>query len=198
MKKIITLLYILCLITPLFAQQYDIRGVAKIEPLALATSTLSLSYEQVISQQVSVQIGGGISMKNVELWEGLGGEVFGYTLRGQARYYFLPSYSKQQAYAPEGMYVGVWGRYNSLRATMDIGGESAEMLNGAAYSGGALGGFQVWIKHNKRALALLDVFMGVGYKLADYNGRFAERGKLIAYTSSGLVPRFGLSLGLPL
>lgn len=183
--------------TPLFGQYKPIRKIVKIEPLALATSTLSVRYEQVMSQQFSVQLGGSFSDKAISFWDGLGGDVMGYSLNGQARYYFLPGYTTQEARAPEGMYVAAWGRYKYLRATMDIGGEQAEMLQGAAYSGGLLGGFQVWLRYKKHRLLLLDAYMGMGYKLADYNGRFAERGKLIAYTSSGLVPRFGVALGLP-
>lgn len=193
MKNIHLLFYILCSFTPLFAQ----HSIVKIEPLALAASSISLHYEQVFNEQISVQIGGSISNKNIEYWDGLGGEVFAYSLSGQARYYFLPGYANQKAHAPEGMYVAAWGRYHYLRATMEIGGESAEMLQGASYSGGILGGFQVWLRHKKQNLLLLDAYMGTGYKIADYDGRFAERGKLIAYTSSGIVPRFGLALGVP-
>ena len=72
------------------------------------------------------------------------------------------------------------------------------MLNGASYSGGLMAGCQFWAKYKGHNLVLIDIFMGGGYKIADYSGRFAEKGRLIQYARSGIVPRFVVSVGMPI
>lgn len=198
MKKYILLsLLIISLLSNSQAQDKPER-ILKTDPLALLTSTIGLRLEQVMSGQYSLQIGGSVTSQSVTLWEGLEGRASGYTINFQARRYFLPGYETTEHIAPEGVYLGAWGRYEHLDAKLKIGGDQADMLNGAAYSGGLLAGCQFWVRYRERPLFLMDAFMGGGYKVADYSGRFAERGRLINYARSGIVPRLVVSVGIPL
>ncbi|MEM1326210.1 MAG: hypothetical protein AAGI23_09665 [Bacteroidota bacterium] len=197
MKKYILSSLFLLMTISIWAQQKPDR-ILKVDPFALFVSSVGVHVEQVISDQYSLQVGGSFTTQSVTLWEGLEGRANGYTLNFQGRRYFLPGYEMAGSIAPEGVYLGIWGRYEHLDTKLRIGGDKADMLNGAAYSGGVLAGCQFWVRYKKRPLFLLDAFMGTGYKVADYSGRFAEAGRLIDYARSGIVPRLVVSVGMPL
>ena len=198
MKKIFLLFLVNISVAIVYSQQRNPQQIIKIDPLALVAATFSMDYERVLSQQMSTQIGAAYTMQQVELWDGLGGRLSGYHVEGQVRRYFIPGVETTKLVAPEGVYVGIWGKYETLNASIKVGGDQADVLNGGAFSGGLIGGCQFWMRYKKRPFALMDVFMGGGYKVADYSGRFSESGKLVNYARAGIIPRFGLSLGLPL
>lgn len=198
MKKYILFLFLGLLGSSIQAQDKPAL-IIKTDPLALFASRIGLRVEQVMNERYSLQAGGSFTAQSVTFWEGLEGRMSGYTINFQARRYFLPGYDKtMNQIAPEGVYLGIWGRYEHLNAKLKIGGDEADMLNGAAYSGGLLAGCQFWVRYRKRELFLLDAFMGGGYKVADYAGRFAEEGRLISYARSGIIPRLVVSVGFPL
>jgi len=198
MKKInLLIIFFLSSIVIIQAQDFKPTRILKIDPLALFASTISLRMEQVLDGQYSVQAGGSYTTQQVTMWEGLQGRASGYTVNMQFRRYFVPGYEMIQRVAPEGVYIGAWAKYEHLDAKLKIGNDQADMLNGAAYSGGLMAGCQFWLKYKKHDIALLDAFMGGGYKVADYSGRFSEKGRLINYARSGIVPRLVVSLGVP-
>jgi hypothetical protein len=197
MKKYILLFVLLSISTSGWAQQKAER-ILKADPLALFASSVGIRLEQVMSDQYSLQVGGSFTSQAVTLWEGLEGRANGYSINFQGRRYFLPGYETNGRIAPEGVYLGIWGRYQHLDTKLRIGNDQADMLNGAAYSGGLLAGCQFWVRYQQRNLFMLDAFMGAGYKVADYSGRFAEAGRLIDYARSGIVPRLVVSVGFPL
>lgn len=198
MKKVnLLIIFLFGSLSILCAQEMKPERIIKIDPLALLASTIGMRVEQVLNDRISVQVGGSFTTQQVTMWEGLQGRAMGYTVNMQVRRYFLPGYETARTIAPEGVYIGAWGKYENLNASLKIGGEKADMLDGAAYSGGVMAGCQFWIRYKKRNLGLLDAFMGGGYKIADYSGRFSERGRLISYARSGIIPRFVVSLGLP-
>ncbi|MEL6943794.1 MAG: DUF3575 domain-containing protein [Bacteroidota bacterium] len=196
--KLLIIFLLLSSITLIQAQDFKPTRIVKVDPLALFASTISLRMEQVLNGEYSIQAGGSFTTQEVTMWEGLQGRAMGYTVNMQLRRYFVPGYEMIQQVAPEGVYIGAWAKYEHLDAKLRIGDDQADMLNGAAYSGGVMAGCQFWIKYKKQDLALLDAFMGGGYKVADYSGRFSEKGRLINYARSGIVPRLVVSLGVPL
>ncbi|MEM0991990.1 MAG: hypothetical protein AAF847_07850 [Bacteroidota bacterium] len=198
MKKIILLFFICLSFTSIYGQNTKPERIIKLDPFALFVSTIGVRFEQVMNGQYSVQVGGSYTTQSVTMWEGLEGRASGYTVNMQFRRYFLPGYESANRVAPEGVYIGAWGKYEHLDAKLRIGDDKADMLNGAAYSGGLMAGCQFWIKYKRRNLVLFDAFMGGGYKIADYAGRFAEQGRLIQYARSGIVPRFVVSVGMPI
>jgi len=198
MKKLI--FFCCCNIWAIFvvyAQQRPPKQVLKVDPIAFFAATAKLDYERVLNDQITAQIGGAFTSQQITLWDDLAGRLNGYRLEGQIRRYFVPGMEISKPTAPEGVYLGVWAKYEALRASLKIGDDQADILNGGAYSAGLMGGCQFWMRYKKKPYALIDVFMGGGYKASDYAGRFAESGKLIQFNRSGIVPRFGFSLGLP-
>ncbi|MEM9889073.1 MAG: autotransporter outer membrane beta-barrel domain-containing protein [Bacteroidota bacterium] len=198
MKKTILFSIFILSASTIFAQSAKPERIVKLDPFALFVSTLGVRFEQVMTGQYSIQVGGSYTTQAVTMWEGLEGRANGYTINMQLRRYFLPGYESVGRVAPEGVYIGAWGKYEHLNATLRIGDDKADMMNGSAYSGGLMAGCQFWIKYKRRNLLLFDAFMGGGYKIADYAGRFAEKGRLIQYARSGIVPRFVVSVGMPI
>ena len=128
---------------------------------ALFLRTISLKYERVMSENISFQIGGAFTLQKGELWEGLEGEFYSYSITPQARMYLRPyDVEKAKRIAPIGVYIGIWGKYEDFSLLAKIGGEQAEILTGYALGGGLQLGWQFWVQKT----IMIDAYVGEGFK----------------------------------
>ncbi len=180
-------------------QQPSIINVVKINPVGFFLSTLDGQFEKVITKRLTIQLGGSISTKDIELWDQLQGRIRGFSAYPELRYYIPPRIIESpNKNAPTGIYTGIWLKYQTLNVNINSKTNSAkniEILDLESYSGGVMIGWQFWIKYRKSPLLLLDIFTGIGYQNSNIYGRIAEDGQFLFYKKKGLVPKLGLSIG---
>jgi hypothetical protein len=120
------------------------RNNIKINPLSLIFGNISLSYERVLSERVSVQLQGGY-------W--IGGRVegtkwSGYTLTPEVRYYLTDHLR------PEGAYLAAFGRYQEIESEIE---KSETQISIQRIGGGVAAGYQFVLGER----ITWDTFLGV-------------------------------------
>lgn len=186
-------------ITSLSAQKKKLpEQILKVSLADFYLSTATVNFEKVMNDRMSLQLGGSATYQHVSLWEELKGTFSGFAVSPELRYYGRPYYSIMiEPIAPVGIYLSAWGRYEKARMTINTATEKVDILNGSAYAGGLLFGWQFWVKFNRQPRFLLDFGLGGGYRFTDYGGRFAEKGRLIAFKQRGILPKISFCAGLP-
>ena len=161
--------------------------IGLIEPFLL---TMGVSYERFFPDaEFSLQLNGSITKQKTTIWETLSADLFGYSAEIQGRYYF--ALLKNQS-IPAGIYAGVYADYSQYQISINIPEGKVNLLDGNSKVLGFLFGYQ------RRFLSnfLLDGTIGGGYHLADYSGRFSEKGRIIpSIVSNGFLPKIDLKLG---
>lgn len=149
------------------------ENVIKMNPLGLAFGAIDLSYERVLNEKSSIEIGIAYSSLNVTT-SGSSSKANGFGLEGKYKMYFSNSGS-----APRGWYGAPFASYS--KTTVTGGGVSA-------FSGGALAGYQ-WVFGGAATGFALDLNFGAQYVSA------STTGSVLSTTFDGVLPRLGLSLG---
>jgi hypothetical protein len=189
MKKIFLILIFFVCIVELQAQEkvrrkyayrLDLayRNVVKINPLSLFLGNVSLSYERVLSEKVSVQLQGGY-------W--IGGKVegtkwTGFSLTPEVRYYLTDHLR------PEGAYLAAFGRYQEIQSEIE---RSESQIAIKRIGGGASAGYQFVLGER----VSWDTFLGVQYLSNSVDKDGVSSAKYGLFTGNMGV-RFGTTLGI--
>ena len=153
------------------------KNVIKANPLGLAFGVADLSYERVVSDKTSFEI--GLSYAGAEVTSGsevvstnaIGGE-------GKFKFYF-----SSENDAPRGWYAAPFVSYSNASASSSSG----EDVGFSAFSGGALAGYQ-WVFGGGDTGFALDLNFGAQYVSASATGD-------TSVSIDGFLPRLGVSLG---
>ncbi|WGH75848.1 DUF3575 domain-containing protein [Tenacibaculum tangerinum] len=153
------------------------KNVIKANPLGLAFGIAELSYERVVSDKGSFEI--GLSYAGADVTTG--SEVIGTSaIGGEAKYKFYFSSEKD---APRGWYAAPFVNYSAASAESSSG----EDVGFSAFSGGALAGYQ-WVFGGGDSGFALDLNFGAQYISASASGG-------TSVSLEGFLPRLGVSLG---
>lgn len=191
-KLYIHILLFACLVTQLSAQRYKQRqeNVIKIGLIEPFYSSFGVSYEKFIPEtDISVQLHGSVLQRNIKIWENLTSKLSGFGVELQGRYY----HSFKRHSVPSGIYNGLFIQYEQNKISMHIPEGVVNFLDGNSKFIGIIFGYQ----HGFGDHFFLDGTMGGGYHIADYSGRFSERGRVIpSLISSGFLPKFDVKMGV--
>lgn len=200
MKKTITTIFLAALCISLFGQDKKAAkvfverradNVLKIGALEPLFSTYSLAYERFIDEtELSIQGKASVAYRNIVLWDAVQPKYFGYSLELQARFYFI-IYERQ---VPNGLYLGLFGKYSRKNATLKTASSEITFIDGFGKTIGLLTGWQHRFQKSMSRF-VFDFNFGGGYQFADFSGRFSEKGKLISFLDSGIVPKIDFMVG---
>lgn len=194
MKKFLAIaLFLLLGVGMQHAAQAQVRmnarqNVVKVNPLSLGLLTFNASYERVLTERVSLQLGAfftGISLQGTSI-SGLG-------ITPEVRVYM----SKSTGGAPEGWYISPFFRYQTLEfSAHDAVTDSKANAEITAVGGGAVAGYQ-WLL-GKADRVTLDLFIGPKYDIGNttYSGNASEENFSGIGNFSGFWIRSGLTLGI--
>ena len=154
------------------------KNVVKTSLLGPIIKTGSLSYERILGEKSSLQLG----------FLYTGAKIYGVKFNGFAvttdfRYYL----SKTRA--PDGLYLGAFVRYIDVDLDEEATNTSGMLQS---FGGGVVVGRQ-WIFMERISL---DIFVGPEYIPGEIDAVSGDSGELQISGSFGLLPRFGLNLGL--
>ncbi|MFK7899839.1 MAG: DUF3575 domain-containing protein [Cyclobacteriaceae bacterium] len=183
MKKIILSLAI---ITSTLTANAQGSNVVKINPLSLVFSTINLSYERLISNNVSLQLQGiyfGAKISDTKL-VGLG-------ISPAVRFYLSDEES-----ALSGLYVSPFLRYGKYTYDTDITTSSTSQSTEVDYTtigGGFDFGYQVVTDSG----FIFEAFLGARYAngKTDIRTDGVNEDDINSVDFDGILPRFGLKLG---
>lgn len=190
MKKlfVIAALLIACGCMQSAVQAQERKNVVKINPLSLGLATFNASYERLVTDKVSVQLGmffTGISIQ--------GTSFSGYGVTPEARFYF----SKAKGESPQGWHISPFVRYQSLSISAeDVTTDTQATASISAFGGGAVAGYQ-WLL-GKADRVSLDLFLGPKYDVGNvtFEGSASEESFAGLDSFSGFWIRSGLTLGV--
>lgn len=187
-KFFLTLIPIAFLLSIQTAQAQRRENIVKIGLIEPFLSSFGIGYERFLPDtELSFQLGGSITQRKMVIWENLEPKASGYNAELQVRYYYPVKKS-----IPSGIYAGLFGEYSQLKINMDIPDGTINFLDGNSKFIGFLLGYQLGFKSR----LFLDGTLGGGYHIADYSGRFAERGRIIpSIVSNGFLPKLDLKFG---
>lgn len=189
MKKNCVIVLLLCSVMFVSSQahaQAPVReNIVKINPLSLFLLTFNGSYERVVSNSASVQLGlfyTGFSIAGTS-FSGLG-------LTPEVRFYL--SGSKD---APEGFHVSPFLRYQSYTLSTTVENEKAS-ANISSFGGGVVAGYQ-WLLGSSDRVSL-DLFAGPSYggSKVTYEGSADEEDFEGVGRFGGIGLRAGMTLGV--
>ncbi|MBL7816167.1 MAG: DUF3575 domain-containing protein [Saprospiraceae bacterium] len=170
------------------AQQHEnIIKLGLIEPFY---SGMGVAFERFIGDtKFSVQAYGSLTNRKVTIWENLQPTLFGFGGELQGRYYFANTKRKTIS----GIYNGVFAKYLQNKISMMLPEGEAVFLDGNSRIAGLLIGYQQGFFNR----FFIDVSLGSGYHIADYSGKFSDKGRIIpSLISSGFVPKFDIKAGI--
>ena len=157
----------------------------------LLTGVSPLAYERFIDEtELSIQGKASVAYRNIVLWDAVQPKYFGYSLELQARFYFI-IYERQ---VPNGLYLGLFGKYSHKNATLKTASSKITFIDGFGKTIGLLTGWQHRFQKSMSRF-VFDFNFGGGYQFADFSGRFSEKGKLISFLDSGIVPKIDFMVG---
>ena len=174
----------------LTAQRGRHENVIKLDLVEPFYSTLGASFEKFIPDtDFSIQFNGSLTTRKITVWESLAANVRGYGAELQGRYYF----SMKHHTLPSGVYNGIYAKYAPLKITMHIPEGDVNILDGNSKIIGFFAGYQ----HGFGNRFFVDATFGGGYHIADYRGKFSQKGRVIpSIISSGIIPKFDVKMGV--
>lgn len=193
MKRLMLLLLVASL-GVLHAQ--DVNGVLKTNPLGWFAGQYQFGYEHFISPQASVQLMPGaiyssavvsINDSIVGFFEDYSATRAGFIVLPEFRYYFA-------ADAPDGLYIAGFGRYRSVKTTVDEDVESTRTK--VSLGGGFVLGYQI-----RTGGGLIgEAFIGPQFKSVNstYTGAYEQYDDLSIDEGEGTGVRFGVTIGFGL
>lgn len=176
-----------CMGTALSAQsKMNIVKLDLIDPFLL---TFTGSYERFLSdERFSVQVSASYTQRNTTIWEDLHPKFSGFGAEIQARYYA----SMSQRSTSKGLYLGAFGSYSQYDMNLALTDGIVNFLDGNSKFFGIAAGYQGDFKSS----LFIDLTLGAGYHIADYSGRFSERGRVIpSVISNGILPKLDFKIG---
>lgn len=157
------------------------QNVIKVNPLSLALSNISLSYERFITEKTSIQLQGGY-------W--LGASVGDVKFSGTA---FTPEvrFYVSDTESPKGFYVAPFGRYEMLQAVDKTDDDKATLTR---VGGGAAIGYQFLFGKS----VTMDLFGGPRYysNSVKYDNTTNEEDLDLGRARGGFGLRLGLTVGV--
>ena len=190
-KQISLFVGILLCVSQSFAQNISSQ-VLKMDPVAPFLSTYSMKFERAVSDRFTVQLGGSYTYQSATVFSSIDGILKGYSAISEIRMYL----QKFKQDVPTGIYLGIYGKKEAYAFVINLGEKSADLLDVEALSSGLELGWQ--FKLFDSLPLVVDLYLGGGYMISEFSGKFAPEGKLIYFNQNGISPRFGVSLGLPL
>lgn len=172
MKKVLLIAVVLMLSIGARAQS----NVVKLNILSLVVKTANVSYERVLSESSSFQLGvayTGASISDTRLK--------GLQITPEYRVYL------SETNAPDGVYAAPWIRYSNL--SLESGDSKASL---SSFGGGAVIGKQ-WIF--KESISL-ETFLGPGYSLSSIDVEQGSEDSFNIGSFDGFGIRFGVNFGL--
>ncbi len=170
------------------AQKYgNVLKIGLTEPFY---SAFGVAYEKFIpNTHFSIQANTSVTQRKIIIWDGLTAKMFGFSGEIQGRYYH---YSKSKR-APNGIYNGLFAKYAQHQMTMPVPEGTINLLDGNSKVFGYFMGYQ----HGFTERFFVDMTFGGGYHIADYSGRFSDKGRVIpSLISNGFLPKFDLKMGM--
>ncbi|MGB8190472.1 MAG: DUF3575 domain-containing protein, partial [Chitinophagaceae bacterium] len=94
-----------------------------------------------------------------------------------------------------GIYTGLFVDYSQYKITLSIPEGDINFLDGNSKFVGFVLGYQHCIKSRLH----IDGNFGGGYHIADYSGRFSEKGRVLpSLITNGFLPKIDIQIGLSL
>jgi hypothetical protein len=193
MKRFLTFLVIAASWT---ASAQDGSGVIKTNPFGWFAGQYQFGYEHFISEKASVQlmpggIFGSVSLTSTTVdstfaFESVSATRGGFIVIPEFRYYLGGE-------APDGMYISAFGRFRSVKTTLDDDGASSQTRS--AVGGGFVLGYQYMIASGLTG----ELFLGPQFKATrtTSTGQYDDYGFAIDDESDTGI-RFGLNIGFGL
>ena len=150
-------------------------NVVKINILSLVVKTANISYEKVINESSSFQM--GVAYTGASISET---SLKGLQLTPEYRFYL------SETSAPNGVYAAPWLRYSSL--ALESGSSKASLTS---FGGGAVIGKQ-WIF--KESISL-ETFLGPGYSSSSIDVESGSEDSFNVGSFDGFGIRFGINFG---
>lgn len=168
------------------------KNVVKIGLLEPIFSSFGLAYQRFVPEKkLSIQLGGSFTQRKVTIWENLKPSVTGFSVELQARYH----YSKKENILAGGIYTGLFVDYSQYKMKLSISQGDINFLDGNSKFAGFVLGYQLCIKSR----LYIDGSFGGGYHIADYSGRFSEKGRVLpSLITNGFLPKIDIQIGFSL
>lgn len=154
------------------------NNVVKLNIFSPIVKTLNMSYERVISDNSSLQLGffyTGAKSGDVKL--------SGFGITPEFRFFL------SETPAPDGVYIAPWVRYQNLDADNPVDNASGKLTS---FGGGVIIGRQ-WIF---KEIVSLDIFIGPQYLVATADPDVGSEDAIEVTSGSGFWFRAGLNLGI--
>lgn len=170
----------------------DRTNVVKIGLLEPIFSSFGLAYQKFIpDKNISLQIGGSLTQRKVTIWENLEPKIKGFSVEVQGRYHF----PAKESILSSGVYTGLFVDYSQYKITLAIPDGDINFLDGNSKFVGFVLGYQHCIKSR----LYIDGSFGGGYHIADYSGRFSEKGRVLpSLITNGFLPKIDIQIGFSL
>lgn len=166
------------------------KFILKHNPVGLLFSTAVFGVEVPMGRKISFEADISGTYRNVDFWDEITGQLSGYGFSGQLKYYLYDS--------PLGVHFDLVGQYSDYQAIAKWGEDRVPLIDGHTILTGASLGWQTWVYLGGRKAFMVDVFLGANYQWSTFDGRFAPKTRTILFKTEGILPRFGLSLGIPI
>ncbi|MEL6674541.1 MAG: DUF3575 domain-containing protein [Bacteroidota bacterium] len=186
-------------ISQVFAQES--YYIIKTDPIAPFFKTGALAFELVVGTNWSLQLKGGFTAKRTELWDSFEGDIKGFHVTPEFRYY-LSMGRKNVPPAPFGTYLALWGRIMQFQGGLSgyIGQDLIEkdFLTFESRGVGLSVGHQFLIRVGGKKIATLDLFAGGGFEQETIDANIFSNEQVISTKGTKINPRLGVLLGIPL
>ena len=168
------------------------KNVVKVGLLEPIFSSFGLAYQRFVpGKKVSLQVGGSLTQRKITIWENLEPKVKGFSIELQGRYH----YPVKESILTSGIYTGLFVDYSHYKVTLTIPEGDINFLDGNSKFVGFVLGYQRCIKSR----LYIDGSFGGGYHIADYSGRFSEKGRVLpSLISNGFLPKIDIQIGFSL
>lgn len=182
----IVLLILSCTYSGVSAQSK--KNIVKLDLIDPFLLTFTGSYERFLTdERFSFQVSASYTQRSTTIWEDLRPDLKGFGGEIQARYY-----APTNGNFPNGLYLGAFGSYSQYDMILAVPDGIVNFLDGNSKFFGIAAGYQ-W---DFKSSLFVDLTLGAGYHIADYSGRFSERGRLIpSVISNGVLPKLDFKIG---
>ena len=178
------IIYFLIFYSNLNSQSENRIKIGLIEPFFL---TFNAAYEKFIpNSPFSVQLSGSLTQRNVTIWENIKPSLSGFSFDLQGRYYAFHEKKK-------GIYGALFTEYSQYKLKLRIPDGDVNFLDGNSKLIGLAAGWQIGFASK----LYVDFTLGGGYHIADYSGRFSDKGRLLpSIVSNGILPKVDVKFGI--
>ena len=190
------LLFMAVLCIGISAQAQEGTGVIKTNPFGWFAGQYQFGYEHFLSEKASVQLlpGGIYSVGTVSINDSLAGFFADYTAN-RTGFIVVPEFRYYLGdVAPDGLYVAPFGRFRSVKTTVDEDAQSTKTRR--SFGGGFVLGFQYQLANGITG----ELFLGPQFKSTEttYTGAYQQYDDFGFDDADDTGIRFGLTIGFGL